>query len=72
MMMLTACCSTNTPEVVTKIEIVCVGEVIYFEDADEVKATPAPIKRQILANNLAVDKCKERENGINSNPSKAR
>lgn len=60
MMTLTACCSKNIPETITKVEIVCVGDVIYFEDASEVKATPASIKRQILANNLAIDACKEK------------
>lgn len=48
----------------------CAGEVIYFSDEGEVKATPKSVKRQILANNLAVDKCREIEMGSTQKPPK--
>lgn len=63
MMMLMIGCSATTPETIvrSKVVIVCVGDTIMFDNAEQVNATPAAIKRQILKNNDLIQECKKHE-----------
>lgn len=48
-------CSSTAPEI--KVKYLCPSTKVWFLDADEIKATPMSIKRQVRVANGQIEEC---------------